>query len=139
MSEQPPKPFFRVACALIERDGRLLVARRGAGKARAGKWELPGGKIDDSETPSRALVREIAEELGCTVRVLDVLSGTAHAYPDIALELIPIRCEIVSGQPRAIEHAEIRWAGAEELAALEWSDADVPIVRAYVSARTRRA
>jgi len=124
---------FDVACAVIERSGRVLAAQRAPGRSRAGAWELPGGKIDIGESAEAAIVREIAEELGCTVRVLEALCTRTHAYPDATVTLFPLRCEIVAGDPVALEHAAIRWVAVEELASLEWSAADVAVVGDYVA------
>jgi 8-oxo-dGTP diphosphatase len=131
----PPRECFNVACALIERDGRVLVAQRAEGRSMAGCWELPGGKIDPDESVEAAIVREITEELGCTVRPLERLRSRTHAYPASTVTLIPVRCEIVSGEPAALEHAQIRWVAPADLAALDWSAADVAVVDDYVGSR----
>ena len=129
------RAHLNVVCALIERDGRVLVAQRAAGRSMAGSWELPGGKIDAGESAEAAIVREIAEELDCTVRPLERLRGRTYAYPDTTVTLVPLRCVIVAGEPTALEHAQIRWVAPGDLAALDWSGADVAVVDDYVGSR----
>ena len=97
-------------------------------------WELPGGKIDADESAEAAIVREIAEELGCAVRPLERLRSRTHAYPDLTVTLWPVRCEIVAGEPTAHEHARIRWVTPSDLETLDWSAADVAVVEDYVGA-----
>jgi 8-oxo-dGTP diphosphatase len=124
-----------VVCALIERAGCVLAAKRGMGKARAGRWEFPGGKVHHDESAEQALVREVSEELGCVVRPLHALSRVAHRYPDIAITLLPFVCELVEGTPSALEHAELRWVDRTGIHSLEWSDADLPIAIEYFAAK----
>lgn len=118
-----------VVGAVIVRDGLVLCAQRGAGGALAGRWEFPGGKVESGESPRAALRREIEEELGCTVRVGDEVTTTAHAYDFGEVRLTTYRCEVVAGTPAPTEHAEIRWLTPGELERLAWAPADVPAVR----------
>lgn len=111
-----------VVGAVIVRDGAVLCARRGGAGPLAGRWEFPGGKVEPGETPVDALVREIEEELGCRVRVGAEVTTTAH--PPIVLTTY--WSELECGEPRAVEHAEVRWVTAADLAALDWAPADVP-------------
>jgi 8-oxo-dGTP diphosphatase len=124
-----------VVCALIERQDRLLVAKRAPGQSMAGMWEFPGGKIRDGEKPEDAIVREIREELGCGIRPIRLLTAHTHDYPDLTVTLVPYLCVLIDGEPRAIEHAQLRWAAKDELLDLEWSAADVPILERYLAGR----
>lgn len=124
-----------VVCALIERQDRLLVAKRAPGKSMPGLWEFPGGKIQDGETPEDAIVREIREELGCNVRPIQSLPAHTHAYPELTVTLVPYVCDVIDGEPRALEHAQLRWASKKELRELEWAAADVPILERYLAGR----
>ncbi len=133
-SVSPPSHVV-VVCALIERAGCVLAAKRGTGKARAGRWEFPGGKVHYGESAEQALVREVSEELGCVVRPLRELSRVEHRYPDIAVTLLPFVCELAEGTPRALEHAELQWVDRTGIHALEWSDADLPIAIEYFVAK----
>lgn len=130
-------PMVRVACALIEREGRLLVACRPAGKALAGKWEFPGGKIEPGESGPEALVREIQEELGLEIDVGAALPEVAHSYDGWSIRLLPFCCRVRHGEPHPREHSEVRWCRVEEIAALDLADADRPILDYWRSAERR--
>ena len=112
----------------------MLVARKESGPG-AGRWELPGGKLEDGETEQQALARELAEELGVQVRVGDRL-GTDVVLPD-GMVLRTRVAELVDGEPTPTEHSELRWVGADELAGLDWLPADrelVPVLRVALAA-----
>lgn len=124
-----------VVCALIERDGHVLMAQRPAHKHLGGKWEFPGGKVEAGETPAEALHRELAEELGCTVELLRPLTPHTHAYATVTVRLIPFVVRLLpsSAQPQTHEHAALRWVLAAELHALDLPEADQPIIAEYVA------
>jgi 8-oxo-dGTP diphosphatase len=118
-----------VACAIILRpDGMALAARRGPTMRLPGRWEFPGGKLEPGETSGQALGREIEEELGIGIRLLRALTVVEHHYPDFSIRLHPWICEITRGEPRPIEHGEIRWVDASALPGLDWAAADLPVV-----------
>jgi 8-oxo-dGTP diphosphatase len=127
--EASPKRRVAVVGAVLQRDGLILAARRGAGMTQSGLWEFPGGKVEPDETPADALRREIAEELGCTVDVGAHVATCEHENGSGVVILDTYRCTLVAGEPRALEHAEIRWLTPEQLADLPWSPADLPTVR----------
>ncbi len=120
------------AAALIDADGRVLVAKRPAGKTMAGLWEFPGGKVGHGETPEAALVRELAEELAIEVceTCLYPLSFASHAYPDFHLLMPLYACRIWQGIPAPQEGQEIRWLHPNALAALAMPPADAPLIQA---------
>jgi 8-oxo-dGTP diphosphatase len=121
-----------VVCALIERDGRVLVAQRPAHKHLALKWEFPGGKVEPGESPEAAIVREINEELGCDITVLRALPRFTHAYA-VVIEMIPFVCRFAPGscEPRMLEHLALQWVLPENLSALDLAAADLPAVASY--------
>ena len=123
-----PGPVL-VTGAVIEHDGRVLVAQRNPGDPLSGKWEFPGGKIEPGETPERCLVREIREELGIEVRVEQFLCLSRFGYDHVTVELLAYRCAWVSGEVRANAHQAILWATAAEIAGLDLAEADLPIAR----------
>jgi len=99
----------------------------------AGKWEFPGGKVEAGESPERALAREIAEELGVAVTVGPHL-GQGKARNRRATILLDVyAATLTSGEPCPVEHAALRWVGPDDLATLDWADADVPILPAVAS------
>lgn len=130
--------MLEVVCALIEdAQGRLLLAKRPAGKHLAGFWEFPGGKREAGESSEEALHREISEELGCTLIVDDALRVVTHAYPQVTVRLAPFlaRLHPDSAEPTAREHDALRWVTASEFADLELPDADRPILAEWLARR----
>lgn len=129
-----PASPLRVVCALIEHEGRVLMAQRPAHKHLGGKWEFPGGKIEPGETPEAALHRELREELGVTVTVIRPLVSHTHAYPAVTVELIPfvVRLAADSAAPHTREHAALRWVPSPELPSLDLPEADFPIIAGYL-------
>ena len=127
---------YHVACAIIERDGKVLAARRSAVMSMPLKWEFPGGKIMDGETPAECIVRECREELGVTVAVGTSLSPATHRYPSFAVTLYPFRGRIVSGGLTLHEHAALAWLLPAELHTLDWAEADLPVIEEYLRSRS---
>ena len=118
-----------VACALIDEDGALLIARRPAGRPLAGLWELPGGKVEAGEDPEDALIRELNEELGIEIAKADLapLTFASHAYSDFHLLMPVYLCRRWQGNVAAIEGQELRWVQADALAAYDMPPADEPL------------
>ena len=118
------------ACALVDTDGRVLVAQRPAGKAMAGLWEFPGGKIEPGEPPEQSLVRELREELGIVVNVdcLAPLTFASHAYPDFHLLMPLYICRRWEGTVRALEGQKITWVRPNRLRDYPMPPADEPLV-----------
>lgn len=130
-NEAPAKPLmFVAAVALIDADGRVLIARRPPGKAMAGLWEFPGGKLDPGETPEQALVRELAEELGIDTResCLAPLAFASHSYDDFHLLMPLFVCRIWKGTVTAREGQTLKWVRPTRLADYPMPEADVPLV-----------
>jgi|UniRef100_UPI00404A9DA5 mutator protein MutT len=121
-----------VVCALIERDGRVLVAQRPAHKHLPFKWEFPGGKVEPGESAETAIVREIREELGCDFHITRALPRFTHAYAE-TIEMIPFvgRLKPDSPAPQAHEHLALQWLPAEEIAGLDLAAADHPVLAIY--------
>lgn len=126
--------MIKVTCALIiNREERILAAQRSSNMNLPLKWEFPGGKIEANETPEACLIREIKEELNISVKIIKVLPTNIHAYPDITIELMPFICDHVNGDIILKEHADFKWLHKNELLALDWADADVPVVKHYLN------
>jgi 8-oxo-dGTP diphosphatase len=115
-----------VVGAAIVRDGRVLAARRTFPAEAAGRWEFPGGKVEAGETPESALVREVAEELGCTIAVTGWLPGEVGIGDRHVLTVAV--ADLVGGEPHPHEHDEVRWLGADELGDVDWLEPDRPFL-----------
>ena len=130
-AEAPAKPIILVAAvALIDADGRVLLAQRPDGKAMGGLWEFPGGKVEAGETPEAALIRELREELAIETvsSCLAPLTFASHSYDDFHLLMPLFACRRWQGQPQAIEHQALRWVRPMRLADYPMPPADVPLV-----------
>lgn len=125
-----PTLLLVAAVALIDGQGRVLLAQRPDGKQMAGLWEFPGGKIETGETPEAALIREVAEELAITLdsAALSPLTFASHGYDGFHLLMPLFACRRWSGEPRAVEAARLAWVGADELDALPMPPADIPLI-----------
>lgn len=130
------KQLFVVAVALKDVQGRILLAQRPEGKAMAGLWEFPGGKVEPGETPEAALIRELHEELGIAVVQADLtpLTFASHHYDATddraAFHLfMPLYgCTAWQGIPKALEHAALEWVSPNQLSRYPMPEADVPLV-----------
>ena len=125
------KPVVLVtAVALIDADGRVLLAQRPAGKPMAGLWEFPGGKVHDGETPERALIRELDEELGIDVEAscLAPFTFASHAYPGFHLLMPLYVCRKWSGIVTAREGQQLKWVRPPRLGDYPMPPADTPLI-----------
>ena len=121
--------MIAVVAGLIVRDGKLLIAQRPGDKHMGGRWEFPGGKIEKGESPEAALRRELSEELGIEVKVGRIYHAVMHSYPEKDVLLLFYRCRLISGEPRPIEEADVRWITENEIRSYNWAEADIPAVQ----------
>lgn len=126
----PPRLVLVAAVALIDRDGRVLLARRPEGKAMAGLWEFPGGKVEPGETPEAALIRELREELGIDTQesCLAPLTFASHAYPDFHLLMPLFACRRWQGVLQPREGQDLAWVRPGDLARYPMPPADRPLL-----------
>ena len=123
--------LYVAACALIDADGRILMCQRPKGKAHAGQWEFPGGKIEQGERPEQTIVRELREELGIEPceRCLQPFSFASHAYEDFDLFMPLFLCRQWDGFVRPKEGQVLKWLFPDQLPKLDLVPADIPLAR----------
>ncbi len=118
-----------VTAAVVERDGKVLVARRRPELVAGGLWEFPGGKLEDGESPERGLTRELEEELGVVAKVGERLCAVPFAGPTARFELLVFRTELLGEPTRLTDHDALRWLAPLEMDEAEFSKPDRPVVR----------
>ncbi|MBB3391108.1 8-oxo-dGTP diphosphatase [Rhizobium sp. BK275] len=130
MSEAGKRLLLVAACALIDTDGRILLAQRPEGKSLAGLWEFPGGKVESGETPEETLVRELNEELGITTKVpcLAPLTFASHSYDTFHLLMPLYVCRRYQGIPHGREGQAIKWVRPQALRDYPMPPADEPLI-----------
>ncbi|MFY0633557.1 MAG: (deoxy)nucleoside triphosphate pyrophosphohydrolase [Vannielia sp.] len=124
------KVVLVAAVALIDVDGRVLLAQRPEGKSMAGLWEFPGGKVEPGETPEAALIRELHEELGIETweSCLAPLTFASYGYDDFHLLMPLFACRKWGGTPRPQERQSLKWVRANELRDYPMPPADIPLI-----------
>ncbi len=120
--------MIRVTAAVLERAGRILIAKRPEGDRLAGLWEFPGGKIEEGESPRDCLARELHEEFEITAEIGEFLVAHVHRYPHVEIELLSYRATHVAGVFELRDHDEVRWVLPEELSEYPFAPADLPTV-----------
>ncbi|MBY5868767.1 8-oxo-dGTP diphosphatase MutT [Rhizobium leguminosarum] len=130
MSEAGRKILLVAACALIDTDGRILLAQRPEGKSLAGLWEFPGGKVEPGETPEETLVRELEEELGINTKIacLAPLTFASHSYETFHLLMPLYICRRYKGIPQGREGQALKWVRPQALRDYPMPPADVPLI-----------
>ncbi|MCF1436759.1 8-oxo-dGTP diphosphatase MutT [Agrobacterium vitis] len=125
------RPILLVAaCALLDSDGRILLAQRPEGKSLAGLWEFPGGKVEPDETPEETLVRELEEELGIATKIpcLAPLTFASHTYETFHLLMPLYVCRRYEGMPQGREGQAIKWVKPRDLRSYPMPPADEPLI-----------
>ncbi|GAA4531431.1 8-oxo-dGTP diphosphatase MutT [Chelativorans composti] len=131
MDTSSPKPILLVAaCALVDADNRVLLSQRPEGKALAGLWEFPGGKVEPGETPEETLVRELREELGIETKVpcLAPLTFASHAYETFHLLMPLYVCRRFEGIPMPREGQVLKWVAPRNMRDYPMPPADEPLI-----------
>jgi len=128
------KTISVVGAVVTNSKDEVLCALRSPVMSLPNLWEFPGGKIEPGERPEESLHREILEELNCTIQVGTRIETTRHEYDKVIVELSTFQSTIVSGEPQALEHAELRWVPVKQLDSLDWAPADIPAVKKIMKA-----
>lgn len=118
---------LNVVAAIIKKDNMILATKRGYGEF-INMWEFPGGKIEPGESLEEALVREITEELDCTIKPTKFALNLEYQYPDFYLKMACFEAIITEGTPRLVEHNDARWLAKHELDDVNWIPADLQII-----------
>jgi 8-oxo-dGTP diphosphatase len=124
----------RVALAIIEKNGNVLICKRKKNGPFAGKWEFPGGKVENNETPDECLRRELSEELGIKTKVRKFLCSGTHDYSHVSVELMVYLVDIQSGVIQLHEHEEIKWVPPGELPQYNFPEANTFIIKKLIEA-----
>lgn len=120
--------MITVAAAILEREGKILIAKRKKDDPLKGKWEFPGGKVEPNETPQECLIRELEEELGIKAKIKNFVCSSQYKYPHLSINLLVYTAEYISGELHAKEHEEIKWVKPEDLKLYDFPAADKPII-----------
>ena len=122
--------LFVAACALVDADGRVLLAQRPEGKQLAGLWEFPGGKVEPGETPEETLIRELQEEIGITTKIacLAPLTFASHTYDDFHLLMPLYVCRRFEGIARGLEGQALKWVRPKDMRDYPMPPADEPLI-----------
>ena len=122
-----------VTAAVIEREGRFLIAKRKPGKHMEHKWEFPGGKIEPLETPGQCLLRELKEEFGIETEIGDFMTESIFEYDDRIVRLLGYDVKYISGDFELNDHSEIKWVFPHEFDQYDFAPADLPIIQKIIS------
>lgn len=127
-SSRITEAMIEVTCAIVMDGSKVLVTQRSEHMAHPLKWEFPGGKLKEGETPERCIIREIREELGVEIEVQQLLPSVRHTYAKKSIKLIPFICRIKSGEIVLSEHHSFRWQEYADLDQIDFLEADVEVV-----------
>ena len=122
-----------VTCAIIKFDDKILAVQRSKTMKLPLKWEFAGGKIETGESEIDCIKREIFEELNIKIEVIERLTPVTHQYPNFKIKLIPFIAKYISGELTLKEHSDFVIVNKEELINLNWAEADLPILKEYLS------
>lgn len=127
---------YEVVCALIENNtGKVLCCKRGPGRALAGKWEFPGGKVEKNETHEETIVREIKEELKVEIIPNEYIGSSTYEYhhiepfDDFSITLYAYKCKLIYGKITLTEHTDFKWTTMKEMQSMNFAQADKPFIK----------
>lgn len=127
--------MIQVTCAIILKDGKILVTQRSESMKLPLKWEFPGGKLEEGENEVDCIIREIKEELNIDIRITKPLTPQVHDYGTFKINLIPFLAEYVSGEIILAEHQAYKMLDQSKLKELDWAEADIEIVNEVVNSK----
>lgn len=127
--------MVKVVVALIWKEDRFMICQRPAHKARGLLWEFVGGKVEQGETDEEALIRECKEELDIEIGTKDIFMSLVHKYPDMEINLILFNAYIKRGEPKLLEHKDIKWITTDEIPEYDFCPADEEILKKLMKGR----
>lgn len=120
--------MITVTAAIIEKNGKILIARRNKNDPLKGKWEFPGGRLEPGESPETCLKRELHEELGIDAKIGEFVGSNKHTYEHISIELLAYRVKEYTGELNPTDHEEVKWVAPSEFHKYDFPEADKPII-----------
>ena len=124
--------MIKVTAAIILKDNQALIAKRKSTDSLGNKWEFPGGKIEDNETSEECLVRELKEEFGININVVNYFGESIYQYPDFKIKLIAYKCKWINGQISLNAHDDYKWIPINKLGKYDFAEADKPLVKKLI-------
>jgi 8-oxo-dGTP diphosphatase len=121
--------MIKVICGIIYKGDSIFIGRRKEGKSMAGKWEFPGGKVEANESEQNALIRELNEELGMSVRVYEKLGFNIHVYETFTINLVAYKCSFESATFKLTDHDKFEWVQPCNLEDYDLTEADIPLIK----------
>ncbi len=125
--------MINVTCAIILKGNKVLVTQRSEKMKLPLKWEFPGGKLESNETEQECIIREIKEELNINIEIIGKLSCCIFDYGSFNINLIPFISNYISGEIVLSEHKDFKWMKKSDLSSLDWAEADLPILKEFLS------
>lgn len=125
--------MVKVTCAIITHNRKILAVQRSATMSLPNKWEFPGGKIESGETEEECIIREIKEELSIDITLKERLTPVIFQYTSVTVLLIPFIAYFMGGEIVLTEHEKYLWVTKSDLPGLDWADADIPILKEFLS------
>ncbi len=125
--------MINVICAIILKEEKILVTQRSEKMKLPLKWEFPGGKLESGESEEECILREIKEELNINIEIIGKLSCSVFDYGSFNVNLIPFISNYISGEIALSEHKDFKWMKKSELSSLDWAEADLPILKEFLS------
>ena len=124
--------MLQVTCAIINIENKILVTQRSATMKLSFKWEFPGGKIEEGESETACIIREIKEEINIEITIIQKLTPVIYDYGTFKINLIPFIAQYISGEIKLAEHAAYKLLKKDELTNLDWAAADLPVVEEFL-------
>ena len=122
--------MIKVVAALIQKDNKILIAQRATGDSNVyGKWEFPGGKVEENETEEKAIEREIKEEFEMEIKAIRFITNNVYKYPTKTIDLRLYECDYISGEFKLHDHLDYKWIDIKDILDYDLASADIPLAK----------